>query len=317
MRLIPEYEPVDRLYLSFVHDFYNTRFHHGRVIAQVVKAVLPDVEVEIITLEGDIPHLESELGREGIALSQVTLNHDTSGSGFLAEDAPIVCEDDSGKGFGLTFYCRKSANIFPGRIEFCRRLAVRMGLVPSELNHAFNTAAVAVSDDLVLLSQEHFSGVGARSRLRFFEEQFPNQAFVVVPPLADEKTKDIDMFACAIGPKEWIVSEYPAGTEQEESIEPTIEALSEKGHRIHRVPGLERIVFDDVDTIPTYANCVLINDTALVPAYSRDEDAVIQRILHKTGYQVIPIDCRDIILSNGAIHCIGKTLPECVAHTES
>jgi len=35
MRLIPEYEPVEKLYLSFIHPFFNTRFHYGKAQCEI------------------------------------------------------------------------------------------------------------------------------------------------------------------------------------------------------------------------------------------------------------------------------------------
>ena len=88
-----------------------------------------------------------------------------------------------------------------------------------------------------------------------------------------------------------------------------MEILLAHGHMVNRVPSLEPIIYDDINTMPNYANGVIVNHAALVPAYGRKEDEVIQHILRDYGYEVLPIDCRDIILSNGAVHCVSKTVP--------
>lgn len=61
MRVIPEYEPVGRRCLSFVEEFFNSRFRYGRAIAAMTKAALDLVEVEIFVSPGDRPILEGEL----------------------------------------------------------------------------------------------------------------------------------------------------------------------------------------------------------------------------------------------------------------
>ena len=61
--------------------------------------------------------------------------------------------------------------------------------------------------------------------------------------------------------------------------------------------------------MPNYANGVILNHATLVPAYRRQEDAVVQRILRGYGYEVLPVDCAGIILSNSAVHCGSKTVP--------
>lgn len=124
-----------------------------------------------------------------------------------------------------------------------------------------------------------------------------------------DTTKDLDMYLWPIAPKVWIVSEYPLHTPQADSIEPALQVLKEHNHTVHRVPGLEPIIYDDINTMPNYANGVILNQIALVPAYQRKEDEVVSRIVSAYGYQVFPIDCSDIILANSAIHCISKTVP--------
>jgi agmatine/peptidylarginine deiminase len=118
------------------------------------------------------------------------------------------------------------------------------------------------------------------------------------------------MYLWPIAPKVWIVSQYPAGSAQEESIAPALAALAFHGHTIHRVPGLEPLIYDDINTMPNYANGVIFNRLALVPAYGRKEDSVAADILRRYGFTVAPIDCSDIILSNSAIHCISTVVPE-------
>jgi agmatine/peptidylarginine deiminase len=62
--------------------------------------------------------------------------------------------------------------------------------------------------------------------------------------------------------------------------------------------------------VPNYANGVILNQLALVPAYGRKEDSVVLDILRGFGFTVEQIDCSDIILSNSAIHCISTVIPE-------
>ena len=78
------------------------------------------------------------------------------------------------------------------------------------------------------------------------------------------------------------------------------------------VPALEKIEYDDIRSYPTYCNCIILNNAALVPAYNRKEDCIIQGILKDYGFGVYPIDSRDIILANCGPHCISKTIPEII-----
>jgi agmatine/peptidylarginine deiminase len=133
-----------------------------------------------------------------------------------------------------------------------------------------------------------------------------------VQPLAGDVTGDLDMFIWPVGRSQWVVSEYPAGSAQASSIEPTLRILAEREQRVFRVPGLEPIIRDDINTIPNYANGVLLNEAALVPAYGREEDHVIVSIMEGLGFDVFPIDCSEVILSNAGVHCLSKTLPRAI-----
>jgi hypothetical protein len=51
-----------------------------------------------------------------------------------------------------------------------------------------------------------------------------------------------------------------------------VEVLLAHGHTVHRVPGLVLTVRGEVNTVPNYANGVILNHAALVPAYGRQCD---------------------------------------------
>ena len=65
-------------------------------------------------------------------------------------------------------------------------------------------------------------------------------------------------------------------------------------------------------TLPaSYANYLLVNGAVLVPAYRQPQnDARAAAIIGEAfpGRTVIPIDCADIILEGGALHCLSQNL---------
>ena len=307
MRITPEYEPVQKLYLSFVQAFFNQRFRYGRVICDIIKSVQHHVDIEVLVAHTDLSYFQDECARCGLAPDSVKLNHDSPGRGILAEWAPIFARDDLGNGIGLVFrhpFLENSAELK----QLSERLVAANGFRILDMGFEFSTAHLLVNEDVVLLSDCLFNEDRDR-KLEFFSEHFPSQFFHIVPPLAGDVTKDLDMYLWPIVPKAWIVSEYPSNTPQAESIEPALRVLAGHGHTIHRVPGLEPAVCDDVNTIPNYANGVIINRAALVPAYQLQEDAVVSGILRDYGYEVYPVDCSEVILSNAGIHCISRTVP--------
>jgi hypothetical protein len=308
MRLISEFEPVQKYFLCFVQEFFNSRFGYGKTICQIIEAIQGFVDVELLVGPSDLPFFLEESARFQLSLEKVAIHGDSPGRSILAENTPIFAENDKGEGVGLIF----EMPFLEERVylkHYYERFTAGLGYQPIDIQFPFGTAHLAANDDLVLLSDAFFRGECRDSRLKFFVEHFPGQSFHVVPPLAGDVTNDLDMYLWPIAPKVWVVSEYPAHTPQADSIEPALRVLKEHNHTVHRVPGLPPIIYDDINTMPNYANGVIVNQAALVPAYQRKEDGVVAGILKGYGYQVFPIDCSTIILSNCGIHCITKTVP--------
>lgn len=60
----------------------------------------------------------------------------------------------------------------------------------------------------------------------------------------------------------------------------------------------------------TYSNSIFINKTILVPTYTPQFDTTALRLYNEylPGYNVVPINCQDIIPLAGALHCITHTI---------
>ena len=308
MRLIPEYEPIEKLQLCFVQEFFNERFQCGKTLCQMIRAAHPHAQVELFASSADLPYLHREFEQHHVDPQMLQVHCDSPGRIYLAESAPIFAECDDGETAGILFSVPKLQQA--AEVEaFGRRLVNRLHVKPLEMNLPFRPAALAVNEDVALLSQDAIKEEDREATQAFFQEHFPRQTFNLVPSLAGDVTHDLDMFLWPIAPKVWIVSEYPDHTPQARSIAPAIEILLAHGHTVNRVPGLEPVIYADINTMPNYANGVILNHAALVPVYGRQEDEVVQRILHNYGYEVLPVDCTDIILSNAAVHCLSKTVP--------
>jgi hypothetical protein len=308
VRLIPEYEPVQKLYLSFIHPFFNTRFHYGKAQCEIIEAASPFVKVELFIQRRECEYWQAELEKHPLSADQYTINFHSPGRGVLMEYVPLWAEDDQGQRVGFVF--RNSRVEHSLRLKrFGKRMARWNGFIPRELGFSFASANISVNEDVVLLTDYEFRGEAGTRNLQILKNIFPAQHFYVIPSLAGDVTADMDMFLWPVRPRVWIASEYPSGSVEAESMEPSLRILREHGHTVHRVPGLEPIRHDDINTMPNYANGVILNNAALIPAYGRDEDAVVQGILKDYGFTVLPIDCTQIILTQSGIHCISKTVP--------
>lgn len=314
LRIIPEYHPVSTLYLSFVHEFYNTRFAYGKAIAAMAKAARSYVNVEIFVDKDDLKYLERELADVGLKVDDIDLNFNSPRRAIINEWCPILGCDDNGNGIALTFNWlsdHPDYQTLKFSEEFGTWLAEYWRLTIYPLGFDFGTAGILASDQFVFISEDLLK-CDIVSKVRRFKSLLKDQEVVVIPSLADELSRDLDTYLLPIRPHVWISSKYPAGSAQAKSIEPAMQFLKGKGHTVHLVPGLERICYDDIDALPNYCNSVILNNAILVPTYQRTEDEVIQGILKDYGFEVYPIDAQMIALSNSGLHCISKTFPQCL-----
>ncbi len=308
MRIIPEYEPVGKIFLSFVRDFYHSRFDYGQTICDILNLVPDGVAAEIFISDDEVPDFQDIMDLNGIPGESVTLNPYSPLRGILAEYFPVFCEDSGGEGIGLHFKADR-LDLSDYLHRFSGDIIDSMGISPLRMEEGFATAQISVNEDLCLLSEDDPDGPEARARLEFFRRNFPDQIFVTVPPLAGDLTKDLDMFLWPIRPRVWLVSKYPQGSAQELSVQPSISAIRNHGHEVVPIPGLSPIRYADVNSMPNYANGIILNDTVLFPSYGKEEDDTVSGILESLGYNVGSVDCRRIIESNSGLHCISKTVP--------
>jgi hypothetical protein len=309
MRFLPEYGPARKLALAYVDEFFNKRCQSGRAHAQIIQACArAGVAVDMHLEPGELEAFRAAAGADVLALPNLTLDFHSPGRAILQEGAPIFVDAD-GQRLGLVFHNPRLMEEDARVYDFARWLCERSGFTPFALDFPFATAQMMVNEDVALLCAEQFEHPEDRRKLDFFQAHFPGYQFHIVPPLAGDTTADLDMYLWPIAPRVWIASQYPDGSPQEQSIAPALAVLARAGHTVHRVPGLEPIVYDDVNTMPNYANGVILNGTALVPAYGREEDRVVVDILRGCGYAVDQIDCTRIIESNAAIHCISCVGP--------
>ncbi len=72
-------------------------------------------------------------------------------------------------------------------------------------------------------------------------------------------------------------------------------------------------VFCDGERLPaSYANYLVINDAVLLPVFRQpDRDGLAMEVLRECfpGREVVPIDCVDLVLGLGALHCISQQQP--------
>jgi hypothetical protein len=74
MKLIPEYGPVNKLCLSFVREFFNTRFHYGKTLCEIIRAVRDFVEIEMFIGDSELQNFREVCRKTQLELDKVSLN---------------------------------------------------------------------------------------------------------------------------------------------------------------------------------------------------------------------------------------------------
>lgn len=106
--------------------------------------------------------------------------------------------------------------------------------------------------------------------------------------------------------------QYEELTLMEEQIK-TFKTLEGHPYRLIKLP-MPRPIYNDGERLPaTYANFLVINGAVLYPTYNQpDLDSKAESII-STAFpdrEMIGIDCRNIIIQHGSLHCCTMQYPE-------
>lgn len=99
------------------------------------------------------------------------------------------------------------------------------------------------------------------------------------------------------------------------SLPRNLEILQKTGRDVILLPEPEPIHPENwrEEVLPaTYANYLIINNAILMPSYGQPEnDRKAAEIIGSAfpGRTIIPIDCTDILLEGGALHCLSQQIP--------
>ncbi len=130
----------------------------------------------------------------------------------------------------------------------------------------------------------------------------------------------IDMHMKLLDEETLLVGEYPAGVADGPYIEANLQYVLNnfktcygRPYKVVRIP----MPPDQYGSYPnnggdyrTYTNSLIINKTVIVPTYGLQYDTTALRIYREAmpGYNVVGINCNQIISASGAIHCITKEI---------
>ena len=154
--------------------------------------------------------------------------------------------------------------------------------------------------------------------------------YVKLPRLPYDVISHLDMHMRFIDEETVFFGAYPEGVADGPQIEANAEFIANElltpfGNtynilRLPMPPDENGRYPDQGGDYRTYTNALFLNGTVMVPVYEEKYDTAALRIYRENlpGYNIVGIDCNDIIPRLGAIHCITKVVgaadPLWIAH---
>ncbi len=184
---------------------------------------------------------------------------------------------------------------------------------------------IAYSSDLVLRENSGKTGLEIS---RWADVFFGIHDYRIVNRLLYDTIHHLDMHLRLLDEETIAVGTYPEGVADGPWIEDNIRHLqhhyrtqSGNPYRILRLQmPPQNGQYPPVGDYRTYTNSVFINGTILVPTYETQYDTTALRLYrdYYPGYNVVGINCNDMISALGALHCItqlvGVEHPLWIAH---
>lgn len=143
--------------------------------------------------------------------------------------------------------------------------------------------------------------------------------YIKMPTLPYDGIHHIDMHMKLLDEETLLMGEYPTGVADGPQIESNLNYVLNNyssvfgtDYKVVRIPMPPEggSYPDNWADYRTYTNSVFVNKTVLVPIYEEQWDTTALRIYREAlpGYNVVGIDCNEIITASGAIHCITKAV---------
>ncbi len=163
------------------------------------------------------------------------------------------------------------------------------------------------------------------------EEWMGIDHFIKMDALVYDSIHHIDMHMKLLDEETILVGEYPEGVADGPQIEENLNYITSfdspfgtpyKVVRIQMPPHNGNYPDTWNSDYRTYTNSVFVNGTVLVPTYEEQFDTTALRIYEENmpGYNIVGIDCNDIVQYLGALHCITRAIgvpdPLLIIHQE-
>lgn len=164
------------------------------------------------------------------------------------------------------------------------------------------------------------------------EEWMGIDRYIKMEALSHDVIHHIDMHMKLLDEETILMGEYPEGQADGPQIEENLNYILDNFNSSFGTPyKVIRIQMPPHNGLypdswqadyRTYTNSIFVNGTILVPIYEEKFDSIALKIYEENmpGYNIVGIDCNDIIPSSGALHCITRAIgvadPLLIIHQE-
>lgn len=341
VRTMAEWEEVQAIAITWTSA--------PETLTEIVRHAVQECRVLIVTDEPEA--VSTHLLSEGIALSQIDFLERPFNSIWIRDYGPwTVYPNGAGEAQLIDWIYnrkeRRSDDTIPRGIadffEYQHYEAIESPFdwVHAGGNHLTDGWGTAFSSSLVLdenpdKTEESLDDIA--------QEYLGIERYYKLPKLPYDGIHHLDMHMRLLDEETLLVGQYPEGVADGPQIEANIQRIlthfktpSNRPYRIVRIP-MPPDQFGNYPDEPsqapcsnalrangclrTYTNSLFINNTILVPVYDHPLDSVALAIYEQElpGYNVVGIDCNEIIPSVGALHCVSKLIgaddPLWIAHS--
>ncbi len=195
-------------------------------------------------------------------------------------------------------------------------------LVNTGGNYMVDGFGTAFASELILEENETGNPYGVSTKNEgqingIMEDYMGINRYIKMNTLPYDGIHHIDMHMKLLDEETLLVGQYPAGVADGPQIEANLNYVLNNFMSVYGTPyKVIRIPMPPENgdypnqgaAYRTYTNSVFVNKTILVPIYEEQWDTTALRIYREAlpGYNVVGIDCNEIIQASGAIHCITK-----------
>ncbi|MBP7240238.1 MAG: agmatine deiminase family protein [Saprospiraceae bacterium] len=315
VRNMAEWEEVQALVIAWIGQ--------PTILKEIVRNSVKECKVFIVTT--DTVNVASQLTTAGIALDSVRFVNSAFNSIWICDYGPSCVYKNDVDSLWIVDWTynrpRPQDDQVPGAIaDYLNFPIYEATTAPYDWvhtggNHLQTGTGTLFSSNLVLNENPAKTEAEIDTIAKLF---LGINQYVKFPTLPFDGIHHLDMHMRVIDEETIVFGQYPEGVADGPQIEANIQYLQDsiktsfgnpfKIIRMPMPPDQNGRYPDNGGNYRTYTNAVFVNKTLLVPTYQEKYDTTALRIYRENlpGYNVVGINCNNIIGQLGALHCITK-----------